>query len=241
MTITHICTRRWLMVCLVGAVLVPALGLIGHDAAIGATGTAASPAGSALKAECDLGITLAFSGDDARAESVFISLLSHSPRDARALTNLGNLHLIRGEPDLALAFYERAGKLDSLDAGVVLNQAVALLLLGKQDAAEARARRGTEMAGGVREASSLLGFRVSEQDAEARAADRAAEKPHIAKDEIAVLLNAARHNIPADSSGTGAKSQGQSKQPGQQAPSLRSAGTRASGESVVADMIYWKR
>jgi hypothetical protein len=144
---------------------------------------------------------------------------------------------------LALAFYERAGKLDSLDAGIVLNQAVALMLLGDQEMAERRASRGIEIAGGVREASSLLGLRRTEQEAEDRGADKSAEKPHIAKNEIASLLSAAKQSVPADSTQAGGKSQSQaqSKQPGQPARSFRSAGTRASGESVVADMIYWKR
>jgi len=223
--------RAWWL----GAVLVLATSFLAH----GATG----PTKDELQAECELGITLALSGDNAGAESIFISLLSHSPRDCRALTNLGNLHLVRGEPDLALAFYERAGKLDSLDAGIVLNQAVALMLLNDQDMAEVRAHRGIEMAGGVREASSLLGLRRTDEEAEDRGADKSVEKPHIAKNEIAALLSAAKQSVPADSTQAGGKSQSQAqlKQPGQPAHSFRSAGTRASGESVVADMIYWKR
>ena len=66
---------------------------------------AASADDDARQRECELGITLALAGRAAAAESVFTSLLSHSPRDARALTNLGNLALLRGEPRLGLAFY----------------------------------------------------------------------------------------------------------------------------------------
>lgn len=227
--------RSNLRACWLGAVSVLAISFLAH----GATG----PARDELGAECDLGVTLALSGDDAGAESVFISLLSHSPRDSRALTNLGNLHLVRGEPDLALAFYERAGNLDSLDAGIILNQAVALMLLGDQEMAERRASQGIELAGGVREASSLLGLRRTEQEAEDRGADTSGEKPHVAKNEIAALLSAAKQGVPVDPTQAGGRSQyaAQSKQPGQPARSFRSAGTRASGESVVADMIYWKR
>ena len=227
--------RLGLHACWASAALVLVTGLVVHGAA--------GPAAQGRQAECDLGITLALSGDNARAESIFVSLLSHSPRDPRALTNLGNLHLVRGEPDLALAFYERAAKLDSLDAGIVLNQAVALMLLNDQAMAEARANRGIEMAGGVVEASSLLGLRRAEQEAEDRGADKSVEKPHIAKNEIAALLSAAKHSVPADTTQAGGKgqSQGQAKQPGQSGQSFRSAGTRASGESVVADVIYWKR
>jgi tetratricopeptide (TPR) repeat protein len=221
--------------CWLGAALVLAAGLSARDAG--------AMTADQIQTECDLGITLALSGYDARAESVFISLLSHSPRDPRALTNLGNVHLVRGEADLALAFYERAETLDSLDAGIVLNQAVALMLLSDQDAAAMRAHRGIEMAGGVREASSLLGLRRADLDALGRGTDRSAEKPRVAKDEIAALLGAAKQGIPADSTGGGGRSesQAQPKRPGQPAQSIRSAGTRASGESAVADFIYWKR
>src|SRR5262245_58227659 len=44
-----------------------------------------------LGEECEYGITLALSGKSTAAESVFTSLLSHAPGDARALANLGNV------------------------------------------------------------------------------------------------------------------------------------------------------
>lgn len=207
------------------------------------TGSAAAvPTQQELQARCDLGISLALSGNNARAESLFVSVLSQSPRDPRALTNLGNIHLIRGEPDLALAFYERAAAFDTSDAGIVLNQAVALTLLNEAEAADARARRGVEKAGGVHEAASLLGLRSTDQTGDARdarGADVSAGQPSLAKDEIASLLNAARRSVPVDS--VAAAGKGQALALGKQAPrSFRSAGTRASGEGVVADVIYWK-
>jgi Flp pilus assembly protein TadD len=191
-----------------------------------------------LQSKCDLGITLALSGNRAKAESVFVSLLSGSPRDPRALTNLGNLRLVLGEPDVALAFYDRAAAMDTSDAGIVLNQAVALMLLNEADAAEVHARLGVEKAGGLKAASSLLGLRRSDQEVESRGADKGAEKPHIAKNEIAALLSAARQSVPVDTAQAAAKAQPSQEKP--RARSFRSAGTRASGESVVADMIYWK-
>jgi Tfp pilus assembly protein PilF len=211
-----------------------ALGL-GGPAAHAASG--ASPA--ELQAKCDLGVTLALSGNYAKAESVFVSLLSQSPRDPRALANLGNVYLIRGEPDVALAFYGRAAAMDTSDAGIVLNQAVALMLLNDQEGADARARAGIEKAGGVNEAASLLGLRAAEQEADSRAADKGGDKPHIAKSEITSLLAAAKRSVPVDSSGAAASDQAQPAGK-QSARSFRSAGTRASQESVVADMIYWK-
>src|SRR5512138_1127971 len=66
----------------------------------------------------DYGVTLAVSGEEARAESIFVTMLSHTRGDSRALNNLGNLRLLRGETGVALAFYERALRGDSLDAGI---------------------------------------------------------------------------------------------------------------------------
>jgi len=192
-----------------------------------------------LQSQCELGITLALSGDNARAESVFVSLLSRSPGDPRALANLGNLCMIRGEPDLALAFYRRAAARDTSDAGIVLNEAVAFMLLNDAESAEDRATVGIEKAGGTKQAASLLGLRASEQEAESRGADRVAERPHIAKSEIASLLSAAKQSVPASSAGADTEDvRAEKKRP---EGSFRSAGTRASGETVMADMIYWKR
>src|SRR6266481_7519779 len=78
----------------------------GTEAATLPTPAISPPDSSRLRAECEYGIALALAGADARAESAFVSLLSHVPGDARALNNLGNTHLLRGDLDVALAFYE---------------------------------------------------------------------------------------------------------------------------------------
>ena len=191
-------------------------------------------------AECDYGITLALSGSVARAESVFVSLLSHSPRDARALTNLGNLNLIRGEPDIALAFYDRAARIDTADAGIILNQAVVLMLLGEGDSAEAYVRRGVGKAGGEKEAASLLGLRAQEIASLLPGEDKAAERPRVDKSEIAALLAAARENVPTDSTQSERQGESQSEEK-EETRAWRSAGTRSANVNVVADVIYWKR
>ena len=54
-----------------------------------------------LAAECEYGITLAMGGKLERAEEVFTSLLGHSPGDARALNNLGNLYVLRSGLEVA--------------------------------------------------------------------------------------------------------------------------------------------
>ena len=76
-------------------------------------------AGNPADPRGEYGVTLAIGGEEARAESVFVTMLSHTRGDARALNNLGNLRLLRGETGVALAFYDRALRGDSLDAGKI--------------------------------------------------------------------------------------------------------------------------
>jgi Flp pilus assembly protein TadD len=193
------------------------------------------------RAACDYGIAIAFHGDLGRAESVFIRLLVRSPGDARALTNLGNLNLMRGEPAVAMAFYERAARADTADAGILLDQATALLLLGDDDAARAQAAIATERAGGVREAARLLGLRTDLDEA----TPRAAEKTRVGKEEILSLLRAAAAVVPTDSlpARRNDSPAPESKAPRTQkrrAPVWRAAGARA-GDQDVAAVLYWKR
>src|SRR5437773_1031935 len=117
----------------------------------------------------EFGVTLAMSGEEARAESLFITMLSHTRGDARALNNLGNLRLLRGETGVALAFYERALRGDSLDAGIHLNRATALMLLGDKVRSEQAFTVGVKLAGGVDKAQALLGL-PPETDPKDRAA-----------------------------------------------------------------------
>jgi len=110
-----------------------------------------------LNRECELGVMLANQGKFAEAESVFISLLSHSPDDARALVNLGNLSLLTGKRESARVFYETAARRDSLDPGIQLDQAVWLYLQGRDDAASLAASQAVYRAGGTTRAASLIG------------------------------------------------------------------------------------
>jgi len=190
-----------------------------------------------LEKECEYGITLALAGQDAAAESVFVSLLSHAPKDARALNNLGNVHLLRGNLDVALVFYSRALEADSTDAGIMLNQGTALMLEGEDDLAQARATEGVRRAGGTKQAALLLGLH---DEGSGEEASRGAERAYVNKDEILSLLRAAARSVPADSSHAvtppagepGAKSKKRS-------PTWRSAGARG-GEGDAATVVYWK-
>lgn len=135
----------------------------------------AAPAPETLRAECDYGVTLALQGRLAAAESVFTSLLSHAPGDPRALTNLGNLHLLRGEREAALVFYRLAASVDSADAGIQLNRATAHYLMGEDSLARADAAGAVARAGGGESAETLLGFKRRDAvDASSKAADMSA-------------------------------------------------------------------
>jgi len=198
-----------------------------------------SPDSSRLRAECEYGIALALAGADARAESAFVSLLSHVPGDARALNNLGNTHLLRGDLDVALAFYEQASEADSSDPGIVLNGATALMLRGDEDEAQTLAAEGVRRAGGVRQAALLLGLKAPESSSDT---PKAGDRAYVRKDEVLALLRAAAANVPADSSR--AKPSGVSGAPARarkRAPTWRSAGARGAEGTDAAVVVYWKQ
>lgn len=190
-------------------------------------------AGADDRGECEYGITLALLGRAAAAESVFTSLLSHAPGDARALNNLGNLAMLRGEVPLALAFYGRAGEADTADAGITLNQATALLLLGDEEQASVRAADGVRGAGGARAAAGLLGLRYAATDV-----PKAADRAYLGKDEVLDMLRAAAGRVPADT--TRAASDSTTTRTKKRAPAWRSAGARAGATADASMLVYWK-
>ena len=183
----------------------------------------------------DFGVSLAMSGEEARAESLFITMLSHTRGDARALNNLGNLRLLRGETGVALAFYERALRGDSLDAGIHLNRATALLLIGDRERSEKAFARGLKLAGGVEQAQALLGI-----SPEKRPDERAAKKTAIDPEQIRAMLKQAASSVPTGKAQS--KSSGSGKTATGRTPSAwRSAGPRASDGSGTPYLLYWKR
>lgn len=183
----------------------------------------------------EYGVTLAIGGEAARAESIFVTMLSHTRGDARALNNLGNLRLLRGETGVALAFYERALRGDSLDAGIHLNRATALMMIGDQERSERAFARGVKLAGGVERAQALLGITPEKQPSE-----RAARKTAIDPEQLRAMLKRAATSVPRDSvrmmdsdiaSGTA----------GKRPSAWRSAGARASDGGDTPQLLYWKR
>src|SRR5216117_2671745 len=138
---------------------------------------------AASDSRSEFGVTLALSGEGARAESLFITMLSHTRGDARALNNLGNIRLLRGETGVALAFYDRALRGDSLDAGIHLNRATALMMIGDEVRASEAFAIGVRLAGGVERAQALLGLTPEKQPTE-----RAARKTAIDAEQLRARL-----------------------------------------------------
>lgn len=184
----------------------------------------------------EYGVTLAITGEEARAESVFVTMLSHTRGDARALNNLGNLRLLRGETGVALAFYDRALKGDSLDAGIHLNRATALMLLGDQQRSEQAFAIGVKLAGGLERAQVLLGLPPESQ----QPTEKAAKKTAIDPDQLRAMLKKAANAVPKDSLRI-MDSSVSSGGTGKHVSAWRSAGARASDGSDTPLILYWKR
>ncbi len=193
---------------------------------------------AAQRKRAEYGIALAMSGEYRDAESAFVSLLSVSPGDPRALANLGNLRVLNGDLDVAMAFYDQALRSDPEDAGIVLNRATTWMLMGEVDRAESEAARGVTLAGGEAEAARLLGIAGVKLGG-----PRASDKPYVSKQEIRALLRAATSRVPGDSikastSSDSTKSETKTKRA---TKAWRSAGPRAGDGGEIASLLYWKR
>lgn len=192
----------------------------------------------------EFGIELALRGETVRAESAFVSVLASAPGDARALTNLGNVALLEGDLDVALAYYERALRADPSDPGIRLDRATALHMQGDAKAAETEAAVAVRAAGGLAAAAELLGIRgVSSDDT------KAADAATLTQEEIASLLRRAATAVPSDSVHLGEVEQPKTERdsvdtaapvPTRRA-AWRSAGPRSEGEQRAAILLYWKR
>jgi tetratricopeptide (TPR) repeat protein len=186
---------------------------------------------------------MALEGSTDRAESVFVTVLSRSRKDPSALTNLGNLHLMRGELETALVFYSQALTRDSTDAGIRLNRAIAFLLAGDEPSAYEEAARAVAMAGSPDSAQSLLGLRREEMpprpgnSSETRSSR--GQEAWLSHTEIRELLQLAATMVPdrptpppesADSTQTG-----QREQP-DRSPKLRTGAPRAQAPDSASNV-----
>ncbi len=247
--------RGTMFTALVAAFLIVAItGAAPAAATAPATKTAPATATAATTAEPpatdsrgEYGVMLAMSGQPERAESLFVSMLSNTRGDARALNNLGNLRVLRGEPAVGLAFYDRALQGDSADAGIHLNRATALMLMGDDARAQAAAARGVQLAGGLEHAQRVLGLKADTPAAGKTAATsrvatqvatKAADKALVTRDEVRSMLQRAAAAVPKDTARTTAPPLPAGRK---KSPTWRSAGPRASDLSDAATVLYWKK
>lgn len=203
------------------------------------------PRDSLLRQQCDYAITLALRGESAGAETVFAGVLSESPGDSRALNGLGNIQFYRGKPEVALAYYDAALEADTADAGIRLNRALALRLLGRPKEAAAERDSAIRLVGGRSAAAALLGLRIGDSEEGRVGSEISARVPvlqparrtgkpvRIGREDVRQFL-LSTVVVPADSTMHIVRSPGKSSK-------SRPAGSRASDETELVMVLYWKR
>jgi tetratricopeptide (TPR) repeat protein len=201
--------------------------------------TVANSAETPHDSRCALGIMRALQGSLAPAESLFLGALSLSPKNACALANLGNLAILRGQPGLAVAFYSRAVELDSLDAGLRLDRAIALALTGDETGSHVDAREAVRLAGGADSAVRILGLPPEADSVEVQYARGAAPTPTLTREEVRRLVRASLG--PMSKTPSGAFSAPGKPATGNSHGASRSAAPRSEDISDVGALLYWKR
>jgi Flp pilus assembly protein TadD len=183
----------------------------------------AVPSEVTLRAQ--LGIIYAQNGQRESARVEFVKLLEVPEGRSIALTNLGNLALIDGRLEEALASYQQASALEATDPGILLNAGLAYKLLGQTEDAEIAFASAVEMAGGVEQASYLLGLHTVDDTGRGKASKMTA-------DELRQMLVKAKTQVPE----TEAKKKDVSEK---NQVTSRPGGARAS--EAVGDLnLYWK-
>ena len=209
-------------------------GMIVALLAVASTALAADPA-PAKSSNAEFGVSLAIGGNDTQAESVFVSMLSHTKGDARALNNLGNIRLLRGEAGVALAFYDRAIRGDASDAGIHLNRAAALMLMGDTKRSDEAFATGVKMAGGIDKATALLNL-----PPENAPVDKGAKKTAINPEQLRSMLKKAAASVPKDQIKT-VPAENATASNTKNNSAWRAAGARSSDGSEASTLLYWKR
>jgi len=90
-----------------------------------------------MDAHLQTGIILARQGDRAEARKYFRKVVDSQPRNAAALNNLGNLHMLDSQYPEAQKFYADASKADPRDAEILVNLALAYKAVKNVDKAKA--------------------------------------------------------------------------------------------------------
>jgi tetratricopeptide (TPR) repeat protein len=92
------------------------------------------------------------------AEATVNSILQRDPRNAPALNTLGNIQMMRGNPDAAKDAYRRAREADADDPGIQLNEGFSYKISGDDTQGDALLTAAIQQAGSSAAALDLLGI-----------------------------------------------------------------------------------
>jgi len=207
---------------------------------VAAGGATAAESDEAPDAEIALrleyGSTLAMAGDLDGAESVLSTLLQPGPGEAEACCNLGNVCLLRGDAAAARTLYDRSLGLRPDDAGVLMNRAVAGMLLGDVAGSRRDAGLAAAAAGGRDAALDLVGVAPEDRTGLGDQTDGAVT---LTEEDVRALLEAAVSSVPGGADDDAAR-EPESSSGENASPALRPGAARAAGDSDLAQMLHWK-
>lgn len=183
-----------------------------------------------LQDEFGAGLVYAEDGRLPEAEAKFRAVLAARPGDAAALNNLGNVELLSGRADSALARYRAAFAADG-DAGILLNEGLARWGLGDRRGADSSFTEALARLGDPEKALALLGI-PSERGGDARGK---AEK--LSPSEIRQRLQQAAARVPAARSAPGGGGEARPTGP----VVTKVSGSRAADARGRARVVYWKQ
>lgn len=185
----------------------------------------------------DEGVRMAHEGQYGEARALFASVLAAEPGDAAALNNLANLDLAEGRADEALAGYRRA-RARERDAGILLNQGLALWTLGDEAHADTVLAAGIAEAGGLKAACHLLGLSADTMSGDAAGADDTrARAPRLTEEEMRKRLADAARRVPEPKS---AERELADTDDAKKPVASKASASRAADPQSLARYVYWK-
>jgi len=180
--------------------------------------------------ENQLALVFALEGRFAEARAGWAKVLAASPADVPALVNTGNLELLEGDPDAALARYGAALAVER-DPGVLLDQGLARWSKGDEAGADASFAAALALLADPAEAERLLGL-------EPAGAGQGSPR-RLTAEEVRQRLRIAAARVPKPD----ARAASEAPAPrGERSIKVVSkvSGARASDRKDLAQVVYWK-
>jgi tetratricopeptide (TPR) repeat protein len=144
-----------------------------------------------LSVRNELGIIYGKAGLIEQAKEEFLRIIEIEPTFAPSRNNLGNIYCKAGEYDLAEGEYIRAKELDKEDGGIYFNLGAMYYIQGKKEEALDMFREGFKKFPSFREAFSVLGIDILEEEVFVRG-----DPKRITEDEVKRLLREALEKVP---------------------------------------------